>query len=66
MAIGTNEPIMELVNMELLIFKWHQVNIKILSVFYNGGENMNQCFLFIDFLAYQTLSIVRSQIEFFL
>jgi len=45
MAIGTIDRIMELVNMELLIFKWHQVNIKILSVFYNGGENMDQCFL---------------------
>ncbi len=45
MIIGTNEPIMELVKHGVVNFQMTPSEHKNIKCFYNGGENMNQCFL---------------------
>jgi hypothetical protein len=45
MTTNTNEPTMELVNTQVLIYRRYQVDVKISNVHHNGGKNMKMCFL---------------------
>jgi hypothetical protein len=45
MTTNINEPMKELVNRELLIFKRFQVDPKDIKCPLNGGKSMNLCFL---------------------
>jgi hypothetical protein len=45
MTTSINEPMKKLVNKELLIFKRFQVDAKDIKCPFNGGKNMNLCFL---------------------
>ncbi len=54
---------MELMSIELLIFKRYQVDVEDIKCLFQWWDNMKQCFRFVGFLAWQVLSIVKSQIE---
>jgi len=45
MTTNRNEPPMELVNTQVLIYRRYQVDIKISNVHCNGGKKMKMCFL---------------------
>jgi hypothetical protein len=45
MTTNINEPMKEVVDLELLIFKRFQMDAKNINVLLNGGRGMNQCFL---------------------
>jgi hypothetical protein len=46
---STSEPRTKLITRKLLIFKYYQVDPRVISVLFNGGENMKPCFLLLIF-----------------
>ncbi len=50
MTTNTNEPTMELVNIQLLIYKRYQVDVKTSNVHCYGGKNVKTCFLQLVFV----------------
>jgi hypothetical protein len=44
MTTNTSKLVMELINIELMIFKRYEVDVKTSSVHFNGGKNMRVCF----------------------
>jgi hypothetical protein len=50
MSISTNEPIIELINRKLLIFKCYKVDVKSIKWPLSGGKNMRECFLQLVFV----------------
>jgi hypothetical protein len=60
MTTGTNEPTIELVKKELLIFRCYQVNIKDIKCPLQLWEKHENMFFTIDFCARKILGIVES------
>jgi hypothetical protein len=60
---STSEPSKEFVTRELLIFKCYQVDPKDIKCLLQWWGKHEVMFPIVDFLAYEILSIIRSQIE---
>jgi hypothetical protein len=63
MTTNANEPTKEVVNLELLIFKSFQMDTKNIKCPFEWWEKHESVFPIVEFLAYQILKIVGSQIE---
>ncbi len=63
MTIGTSEPIMELVNRELLIFKHYYMDVKNIKFSLQWWEKHENMFVIVGFCAKQIIKIVSFQIE---
>jgi len=58
MITSTNELMKEFIKQKLVIFRWHQLDLNDISVYYNGGRSIKSMFFFVAFIVYQILSIV--------
>jgi hypothetical protein len=63
MTTNTSDPTMKLVNIELLIFRCYQMDVKDIKCPLQWWEKHESMFPTIDFCARQILGIVGSQIE---
>ncbi len=63
MTISISEPRKEFVNINLLIFKQYQVDVKNIKCHFQWRQKHKTMFLIIGFLNHQILWIIESQIE---